>query len=192
MPGRRHARAGRSPRVSGVGAERRTVPVDRPSTRGTLGPQRRVRTVVAACPAPSARPPRAGCPVRVERVRCRQRGPWRLEGRQFLRSAGDRACGNPPGHRRGRGDITARRAEAPAIVTRMGRDRFAGSVRRGRDPVGNRLLRVEAANRARAVGRRPEHANDERQAATGRNRTCTLDAEHVCFGRAIGEGVQQP
>ena len=45
--------------------------------------------------------------------------------------------------------ITARRAEAQAIVTRMGRDRFAGSVRRRGGPVKTTGWMLKAANRAR-------------------------------------------
>ena len=53
-------------------------------------------------------------------------------------------------------DLTNRRVEARALVTRMGRDRFAGPVRRRWNLVETVPLRVEAANRARTVGDTPK------------------------------------
>ena len=64
----RHARAGRSPRGSEVGAPAENRPVDRPSTRGTLD----ATTDVCRCGIPpprSARPPERGCRVRARRGR---------------------------------------------------------------------------------------------------------------------------
>ena len=64
----------------------------------------------------------------------------RQSGRQLRETGSLGACGHAACDHCSRGGMTARRAEAPAIVTRMGRDRFAGSVRRRRDLSGNRSL----------------------------------------------------